>query len=376
MVYFDNSATTPVRPEAAEAMLKIMTENYGNPSSGHALGRAALNALDTARRQVAKAIGAKPGEIYFTSGGTEADNWAIFSAAHTRKKGRVIISATEHEAVKNPAAILEHEGYKVVRLSPDSAGRITVETLKAALTDDTVLVSIMYVNNEVGAVNPIKALAAAAHKVNRSLIFHTDAVQALGKLPCNAKALGVDLMTVSSHKLMGPKGAGALYIREGLNLAPFIHGGGQEKERRSGTEAMPAIVGFGTAAQLAAEELGDTVQRLKEVRSAAVAAISEAVPQAVFIGEGDAPHILNISLPGWRSEVLTNALDSMGFCVSNASACRRGRRSEVLEAMGLGNEIIDGALRLSFAKYNTPEETQSFAAALKQVTDTLRRSAK
>ncbi len=376
MVYFDNSATTPVRPEAAEAMLKTMTENYGNPSSGHAMGRAALEALDNARRQVARAVGASAGEIYFTSGGTEADNWALFAAAHTRKKGRVIISATEHEAVKNPAAVLEREGYQVIRLAPDSAGRITPEALKAALTDDTVLVSIMYVNNEVGAVNPIKNLAAAAHRVNKSLIFHTDAVQALGKLPCSVKALGVDLMTVSSHKLMGPKGAGALYIRQGLNLAPFIHGGGQEREKRSGTEAMPAIVGFGAAAELAARELSDTAAHLRRVRDAAAQSIAAHVPEAVFIGEGDAPHILSISLPGWRSEVLTNALDKAGFCVSNASACRRGRRSEVLAAMGLENEVIDGALRLSFAKYNTEEEAHAFAQALKDIVGSLRRSAK
>lgn len=376
MVYFDNSATTPVRPEAAGAVLRAMTENYGNPSSGHAMGRAALAALDTARRQVAKAIGARPGEIYFTSGGTESDNWALFSAAHSRRKGRIIISAAEHEAVKNPAALLEREGYELVRLIPDSAGRITADALKAALSEDTILVSIMYVNNEVGAVNDIKALAAAAHRVNKSIIFHTDAVQALGKLSCNVKALGVDLMTLSSHKLMGPKGAGALYIREGLNLTPFIHGGGQEKEKRSGTEAVPAIVGFGAAAELAALELGETAAHLRAVRDEAVEAISRLVPRAQFIGEGDAPHILSISLPGWRSEVLTNALDSRGFCVSNASACRRGRRSEVLAAMGLANEVIDGALRLSFAKYNTVDEARAFAAALKDVTDTLRTGAK
>ena len=181
-IYFDNSATTPVCPEAAQAVVRAMTEVYGNPSSGHAMGRAALNMLDTARRQVAKALGAKPGEIYFTSGGTESDNWALFSAAHTRRRGRIIISATEHEAVKNPAAVLQREGYELVMLPPDKDGRITLEALNAALTEDTVLVSVMYVNNEVGAVNPIKALAAAAHKVNKSLIFHTDAVQALGKM--------------------------------------------------------------------------------------------------------------------------------------------------------------------------------------------------
>ena len=375
-VYFDNSATTPVRPEAVETMVAVMTQGYGNPSSGHRLGREALETLEGARRRVANALGAKPGEIYFTSGGTEADNWAILSGAHRRKRGRVIISDTEHEAVKNPAGALSREGYEVVLLKPDKAGRITVPALTEALTEDTVLVSVMLVNNETGAVNPIKELAAATHRMSKSALFHTDAVQAFGKLAFTPKALGVDLMSVSSHKIMGPKGAGALYIRDGVHIAPFMLGGGQEREMRSGTEAMPAIAGFGKAAELAAAEQKEVYRHLSELRQYAVSVIREYVPEAMFIGDGDAPHILSLSLPGWRSETLMNYLDAKGICVSNASACRRGRRSEVLTAMGLGNDIIDGALRLSFAKYNTVEEAEYFARTLAEAAAALRNTAK
>ncbi|MBQ3404629.1 MAG: cysteine desulfurase, partial [Oscillospiraceae bacterium] len=255
-VYFDNAATTKVRPEAAQAVMDMMTENYGNPSSTHRVGREAAKTLKAARECLARAIGAQPDEIYFTSGGTEADNWAILGSAELKGIGarHMISSLTEHDAVRKSADTLEDRGWEVSRLRPDSAGRITAEVLAPALRPDTALVSLMLVNNEMGAVNDIAALAKELKSANPRAVFHTDAVQALGKMPVNVKALGADLVTISSHKIGGPKGCGALWVRKGLNIKPLHYGGGQEKGLRPGTEALPSIAGFCTAAELAARE--------------------------------------------------------------------------------------------------------------------------
>ena len=372
-VYFDNSATTRVCGEAAAAVMKMMTEEYGNPSSTHTLGRHAKAALDEARKNVANAIGALPEEVFFTSGGTEADNWALMSAAELmRHRGRhVITTAVEHDAVLKTAAKLEKIGYEVSYIGTDDAGRLDMQELKAALREDTVLVSAMLVNNETGAVNDIAAISRELRMRRSAALLHTDAVQAFCKIPFAVKLLGADLVTLSSHKIHGPKGIGALYVKKGLRLPPLLLGGGQERGYRSGTEGLPNIVGFGVAAKIGRDLLPQTEKNLRALREYTKNRVTELIPEAVTIGEGDAPHILSISLPGYKSEVLMNYLDAEGICVSKSSACKKGGRSHVLEAMRIPNEIIDGALRVSFSRMNTMEEAEYFAVKLKAAADRL-----
>lgn len=365
-VYFDNAATTRVREEAAQLMLRVMTEDYGNPSSTHYFGRRAKEILDTARENVAAAIGADASEIYFTSGGTEADNWAILSGAEKmRHVGKhIIISAYEHDAINKPCAYLEDRGWEITRLSPDEGGYITADAVKNALRDDTVLVSVMFVNNELGTINPIREIANVVHK-NSKALMHTDAVQALCKTMISVSSLGVDLMSVSSHKIHGPKGCGALYMKKGIKLPAHIMGGAQENTLRAGTEALPAIAGFGEAARLGKKEMAQSIKSMQAVKDTCIRLLSE-ITEVVFIGDGKAPHILSISLPGYKSEVLMNWLEREGICVSKSSACKKGKRSHVLEAMGLDAKIIDGAVRISFSKYSTVEEAEYFALKLRE----------
>lgn len=375
-VYLDNSATTKVCKEAAEAVMQIMTEDFGNPSSTHKLGRDAKAHLDDARKNIADAIGAAPDEIFFTSGGTEADNWALFEAAelmHHQGK-HIITTAVEHDAILKSAARLEKMGYEISYIGTDSAGRMDMEKFKAALRDDTVLVSAMLVNNETGAINDIAAIAREI-KLRKSIaLLHTDAVQGFCKIPFTAKSLGADLITLSSHKIHGPKGVGALYIKKGVRLPAMILGGGQEKSYRSGTEGLPAIVGFGMAAKIGKQLLPTMTEELRKMREYAASRVLELIPDAVVIGEGDAPHILSISLPGYKSEVLMNWLDAEGICVSKSSACKKGGRSHVLEAMGIPNKLIDGAIRVSFSRMNTIEDAEYFAVKLKEAADRLIRT--
>ena len=372
-VYFDNAATTQVCPQAVEAMVKVMRGNYGNPSSTHTMGRNAKKVLDGARQNVAKAMGCSAEEVFFTSGGTESDNWAIRSGAKLgRRTGRhIICSATEHDAVLSSAKELEGQGYEVTFLKPDSNGRITAESVNATLREDTCLVSIMLVNNETGAMNPISDISGLLRKKGSSAIFHCDAVQAFCKVPFSPKKLGVDLLTVSSHKIHGPKGSGALYIRRGLRLPPFITGGGQESLKRGGTEALPAIAGFGEAAKIASGSIDSSEKLVSSLRMAAVETIKSEIPDAIFIGEGDCPYILNLSLPGYRSEVLMNFLEAKDIYVSRSSACKKGARSHVLEAMGLPSRVIDGAIRVSFSSDSTMEQIKYFCRCLKEAKDSL-----
>lgn len=375
-VYLDNSATTKVCKEAAEAVMQIMTEDFGNPSSTHKLGRDAKAHLDDARKNIADAVGAAPDEIFFTSGGTEADNWALFEAAELmRHQGKhIITTAVEHDAILKSAARLEKMGYEISYIGTDSAGRMDMEKFKAVLRDDTVLVSAMLVNNETGAINDIAAIAREI-KLRKSIaLLHTDAVQGFCKIPFTAKSLGADLITLSSHKIHGPKGVGALYIKKGVRLPAMILGGGQEKSYRSGTEGLPAIVGFGMAAKIGKQLLPTMTEELRKMREYAASRVLELIPDAVVIGEGDAPHILSISLPGYKSEVLMNWLDAEGICVSKSSACKKGGRSHVLEAMGIPNKLIDGAIRVSFSRMNTIEDAEYFAVKLKEAAGRLIRT--
>ena len=363
MIYLDNAATTKPCPEAAEAMARALTDCWGNPSATHAIGREAKKLLDESRKAVMDALGAKNGTLLFTSGGTEADNQAVKCAAALMKhKGNHIISSmAEHEAILNSLNSLKAQGWEVTLLRPDEYGRIPVEAVAAALREDTVLVSLMLVNNETGAVTDIPAVKKLLTERKSAALLHTDAVQAFMKLPFTAKTLGTDLITVSSHKINGPKGAGALWMRDGLRLPPLLHGGGQEQNYRSGTEAMPAIVGFGAAAKaykLWAQQ-NDLLKHYGRLRSL----VSELLPEAVLIGRDSdvcAGHVCCVSFPGCRAEVLQNALDAEGICVSRGSACAKGRRSHVLESMELPAPVIDGALRVSFSRDTTEAEVRTF----------------
>ena len=371
MIYLDNSATTKPCAETVAAMTQMLTEDWGNPSSVHSLGVQAERRLKEARRQVAGLMGAEPERVFFTSGGTEADNWAIFSTARRLgKRGRhIITTAVEHHAVLHPMEQLEAQGFEVTYLRPDDTGYVPVEALEAALRPDTILVSVMMVNNETGAVMPVEPMIRATRRKSPQALFHIDAVQGLGKLPFRAKSLGADLISVSGHKVHGPKGVGALYIKKGLTLPPLISGGGQESGLRSGTEAMPAIVGFGAAC--GAMDLKTEPARLAALRDRCREALAE-VPGLVFLGRGDAPHIVTVSVPGLRSQGLINCLQERGIYVSAGSACARGHRSHVLEAMGLDSRVIDGAIRISFGRENTPEDVDALKEAMLEAVHRLR----
>ena len=365
--YLDNSATTKVCPEAAEAAMLAMTEIYGNPSSTHTKGREARQLLDKSRKQVADALGCTAQELVFTSCGSESDNWAILNGAELmRRKGMHIISSqVEHDAVRKSLDELERRGFEVTRLKPDEAGAIPVQAVMEALRPDTVLVTLMLVNNETGAVTDIGAIARAMKKAGSQALLHTDAVQAFMKLPFTVKSLGADLVSVSGHKIHAPKGIGALYIKNGVKLKPYLLGGGQENGRRAGTEAMPQIDAFGAACQAAREHLQENYERMAALRQLAIDELRRDIPELVVIG-GGAPHILSISLPGWRSEVLMNYMEAQEIYVSKSSACKKGGRSHVLEAIGLAPKVIDGAIRIGLSRFTTQEDILALCAALKE----------
>ena len=365
--YLDHSATTKVCQAAAEAAMLAMTEIYGNPSSTHTKGREAKQLLDKSRKQVADALGCTAQELVFTSCGSESDNWAILNGAELmRRKGMHIISSqVEHDAVRKSLDELERRGFEVTRLKPDEAGAIPVQAVMEALRPDTVLVTLMLVNNETGAVTDIGAIAKAMKKAGSQALLHTDAVQAFMKLPFTVKTLGADLVSVSGHKIHAPKGIGALYIKNGVKLKPYLLGGGQENGRRAGTEAMPQIAAFGAACQTAREHLQENYERMAALRQLAIDALRRDIPELVVIG-GGAPHILSISLPGWRSEVLMNYMEAQEIYVSKSSACKKGGRSHVLEAIGLAPKVIDGAIRIGLSRFTTQEDILALCEALKE----------
>ena len=365
MHYLDNSATTRVCPEAAQAALAAMTDCFGNPSSTYTLGREAKKLLDRSRKQVSDALGCAPGELVFTSCGSESDNWAILGGAEAMKRRgkHVISSLVEHDAVRKSLDELEARGFEVTRLKPEKDGSVSPEAVLAALREDTVLVTLMLVNNETGGVTDIASVAKGLRGRGSSALLHTDAVQGFLKVPFSAKSLGADLISVSGHKIHAPKGVGALYIRQGLRLKPFILGGGQEEGRRAGTEAVPQIAAFGEACRIGKAGMADNVRRMATLKQELLEELRAGIPELGWV-ESAAPHILSVSLPGWRSEVLMNFLEAREIYVSKSSACKKGGRSHVLEAIGLDARAIDGALRIGLSRMSTEEDILALVRGL------------
>ncbi|AFM01301.1 cysteine desulfurase NifS [Desulfitobacterium dehalogenans ATCC 51507] len=376
-VYLDHSATTPVDPEVAKLMMTYYTEKYGNPSSVHSFGRDAKAALENARESVAKLLGAQPTEITFTSGGTEADNLAIIGTAEAQsKKGKhIITSAVEHHAVLETCEFLEKNGYELTIVPVDEEGLIAVEDVEKAIRPDTILITIMHANNEVGTIQPIAEIGKLAR--DKGIVFHVDAVQSFGKIPIDVVAMNVDLMTVSSHKIYGPKGVGALYIRKGVRVIPRIYGGGQEKKRRSGTENTPGIIGFGKACEIAAQRMEEEAAREAKLRDKLLEGIMEKIDYVKLNGpqgEKRLPGILNVSIQFIEGEALLLSLDMMGIAASSGSACTSGSLdpSHVLLAMGLTHEIAHGSLRFSFGRQNTEEDVDYVLEQLPKIVERLR----
>ena len=368
MIYLDNSATTKPCAEAVAAMTAALTDNWGNPSALYGFGFDTAKLLREARQKVAAALGAEPDRVFFTSGGTEADNWAVFGTAKRfgKKNKHIITTAIEHHAILNCMKELETQGFEVTYLEPDGEGRISLESLKAALRKDTVLVSIMMVNNEAGSVMPISQMAKLTHKLSPNAIFHTDAVQGFLKIPFAAKTLGADLISVSSHKVHGPKGAGALYISPKLkSFPPLLMGGGQESGFRSGTEGTPAIFGFAAACDAVFKTFKADAEQEKALLNAFVEKIS-ALDGIRINGSHEAPHILSLSVPGVPTQNTINILQDHGICVSAGSACAKGHRSHVLTAMKVPEKAMDGSFRVSLCKDTTQEELDKLFAVLRE----------
>jgi cysteine desulfurase len=376
-VYLDHSATTPVDREVADIMMTYYTEKYGNPSSVHSFGREAKQALEQARHQVAELIGANPQEVTFTSGGTEADNLAILGTAEgLRKKGKhIITSCIEHHAVLETCEYLEKNGFDLTVIPVDVEGIISIDDVRKAMRPDTILISVMHANNEVGSIQPITEIGKLARE--HDIVFHVDAVQSLGKIPINVEEMNIDLMTVSSHKVYGPKGVGALYIRKGVRIVPLVHGGGQEKKRRSGTENMPGIVGFGKACELAGKRMADDAEHQKKLRDKLMNGILERIKYVKVngpIGEKRLPNNVNVSIQYVEGESLLLSLDMLGIAASSGSACTSGSLdpSHVLLAMGLIHEIAHGSLRFTLGRQNTEEDIDYVLEQLPKIVERLR----
>ncbi|KKM09244.1 cysteine desulfurase [Clostridiales bacterium PH28_bin88] len=375
-VYLDHSATTPVHPEVADLMMQYLTSTWGNPSSIHAFGREARKGVEEARERVAGLIGAKPEEIFFTSGGTEADNMAVLGTAYAKQKkgNHIIASSFEHHAVLDPCKFLEKQGYRVTFLPVTPEGLVRVEDVEAAITDQTILITIMHVNNEVGTIQPIEEIGRLAK--TRGITFHTDAVQSAGKIPVDVNALQVDLMTVSAHKIYGPKGIGCLYVRKGTRLEPITHGGGQERKRRPGTENVPGMVGFGKAAELAARELDSESARLTVLRDKLIDGLMNRVDHVRLNGHRTKriPTNVNVSIEFVEGESILLSMDMHGIGASSGSACTSGSLdpSHVLLAMGIPYEVAHGSLRMTLGRDNTEEDVKYVLEVLPGIIERLR----
>ena len=373
-IYLDNSATTAVFESAARKAFEMMTEKYGNPSSLHSKGLEAEHELSAARKTIAGILSAQPEEIIFTSGGTEGNNTAVLGAAHALKRrgNRIVTTAIEHSSVMESMQQLEKEGFEVVYLSPDSCGKVKTEDICRAITKDTILVSIMAVNNEIGSIQPLGSVRRAIDAVSSPALFHSDAVQAFMKMPLVPKRYGIDLMTVSGHKIHAPKGVGALYVRKGVRILPLHFGGLQERKIRPGTESVPLICAMGVAAA----EMKENSGREKIVRSLneyCRKRLSE-IEGLIFNSDKEClPYIINCSIPGLRSETVLHFLAERNIFISSGSACAKGHKSHVLTALGLSDKRIDSALRISFSENNSTEEIDFLVKSLENAILTLAR---
>jgi cysteine desulfurase len=362
-VYLDNSATTKPNKEVVEIMLKGLTDYYGNPSSLHHKGVEVEKLMKTARKQLAKALGAREQEIIFTSGGTESNNTAILGAVEAKKRNgkRIITTRVEHPSVLNVYKNLEMQGYEVSYLDVDSLGKISLDQFKEYLSEDTILISIMHVNNEVGTIQPVEEIGKIIKSTSNKPIFHVDAIQSFGKIKFTPNKLGADLLAISGHKIHGPKGIGALYMKKNLKVAPMLYGGNQETGMRSGTENIPGILGLGEAVKIIYENTDKNIDKMWMLKNSFIEHIKNEVKDIKVNGyerEGSAPHIANISFSGIRGEVLLHSLEQDGIYVSTGSACssKKSSKSHVLKAMGLKEEAIEGAIRFSFSYHNTQEQ--------------------
>lgn len=378
MVYADHSATTGVRPEVLEAMLPYLKEEYGNPSSIYKIARSSKEALENARKQVQRAIGAKEAtEIYFTSGGTEADNWALkgIFEAYGSKGNHIITTAVEHHAVLHTCEYLEKvRGAKITYLPVDSEGFVKLDALRDAITDQTILVSVIAANNEIGTINPITEIGKICHEMG--ILFHVDAVQAIGNMPINVQEMNIDMLSLSAHKFYGPKGVGALYVRKGVKLPSFIHGGAQERKRRASTENVPGIVGMGKAIELVNEEMEEHIRTMVPLRDYLIDEILKRVPFVRLNGPRTRrlPGHVNFSFQFIEGESLLLLLDMAGICASSGSACTSGSLdpSHVLMAIGLPHEIAHGSLRLTLGRENTKEDVDYIIEKIPPIVERLR----
>ena len=372
MIYLDYAATTPVAREVADIMYQVLTEQFGNPSSQYRIGLEMKKQMELWRKTVADALDCDPGRLFFTSCGTEGDNWAITAALwHNRRLGRhIVTTAVEHSAVLEPCRWLERQGYELTVLTPDSQGNLTAEQVLEAVRPDTALVSMMLVNNELGNLYPIADIARGLAAKNPQTLLHTDAVQGFLKVPCSARNLGADFITLSAHKIGGPKGVGALYISPRVKLPkPLLAGGGQEGGLRSGTEATAQIAGFSKAVELRRDGLAEKLRHMELLKAYAVERLAS-IPDLKILSTGGAPHILPVSLEGWPSQNIVNDLGSQDIFISAGSACHRGKPSHVVAALGLPKKVAGGAVRLSFGPETTTAEIDACADALRVQHDT------
>lgn len=376
LIYLDNAATTKVNPKVLEAMLPYFTERFGNPSSVYGFAAANKEAITGARENIAEILGAKTEEIYFTAGGSESDNWALKAAAEAyENKGRHIITTKiEHHAILHTCEYLEGKGYEVTYLDVDENGVVELDQLKAAIRPDTILISVMFANNEIGTIQPIREIGKLAKE--KGILFHTDAVQAFGHVPIHVDEMGIDMLSASGHKLNGPKGIGFLYIRKGVKIRSFVHGGAQERKRRAGTENVPGIIGMGTAAKICAETMEERSGREKELRDHLISRVMAEIPYTRLNGhrEKRLPNNANFSFQFVEGESVLIKLDMAGICASSGSACTSGSLdpSHVLLAIGLPHEIAHGSLRLTLGDDTTMEQIDYVVDMLKEIIGDLR----
>lgn len=376
-IYFDHAATTPIDERVLEAMMTYLRENYGNANSAHQLGRTSKVAIEDARENIAEMLNAEPSEIIFTSGGTESDNAIIKGVIAGTGKNEIITSPIEHHAVLHPAEALESEGVSIKYLKPNDIGIVTAEQVADAITDKTAIVTLMHVNNEIGSINPIKEIAEVCHQ--KGVTFHSDTVQSIGKIPVDVKELGMDALSVSAHKIYGPKGVGVLYVKNGTPWEPWQHGGSQERKRRGGTLNVPGIVGLSKAMEIALDELENNASHFHSLREYAIQQLEEKFGERFYINgprNGGAPHVLNVAFlspdkKGLDGEMLLLNLDIEGICVSNGSACTSGATepSHVLSGIGLSQERCNSSIRISFGKHNTMKEVAYLAKKLEKILD-------